>query len=75
MANRDTTTKGVGNPQANCPDGLCSVGLMKSFCPSCMLAGLVLLPFELLGRLVKWMVNSGAGNPAGSTPSGGAEPR
>lgn len=36
--------------------GLCSVGLMRSMCPSCLLLGLVLMPFELgfrgLARLI-----------------------
>jgi hypothetical protein len=26
---------------------------MKSFCPSCMLIGLVMLPFELFARLIR----------------------
>jgi len=37
----------------SCSTGLCSVGLMKSFCPSCMLIGLVMLPFELLVRMLR----------------------
>jgi hypothetical protein len=39
---------------------MCSVGLMTSFCPSCVLVGLIVLPFELLFRLIKRAISSGA---------------
>lgn len=45
----------------SCPTGLCSVGLMKSFCPSCMLVGLLMLPFEIVIRALRRVF---AGRPA-----------
>lgn len=40
--------------------GMCSTGLMKSGCPSCLLVGLVLLPMELGVRGIKKLTaNSG----------------
>ncbi len=39
--------------------GLRSVGLMKTLCPTCMAIGLVMLPFELVGRLAVRLIGSG----------------
>ena len=54
----DTTSEG-----RDCPSGLCSVGLMKSFCPSCLIVGLLALPFELayrgVARLMRKRTQSG----------------
>jgi len=47
---------------ASCPSGLCSVGLLKSLCPSCMLIGLVMLPFEVVARALRRLIS---GRPAG----------
>ena len=38
-----------------CRNGLCSVGLMRTFCPTCLLLGLVLLPLELVFRGLVWL--------------------
>ena len=35
---------------ADCPGGLCAVGLIKSFCPTCVILGVLMLPFELVRR-------------------------
>jgi len=40
-------------PSKACLTGMCSVGLMKSFCPSCLLIGLALFPFELAVRGIR----------------------
>ncbi len=42
--------------QKACKSGLCSTGLMKAGCPSCLLIGLVVLPFELLFRWVRGLI-------------------
>ncbi|MEL6328812.1 MAG: hypothetical protein AAFR38_04055 [Planctomycetota bacterium] len=39
-----------------CSSGLCSVRLMRSLCPSCLILGLVALPLELAGRGVRRLV-------------------
>jgi len=39
---------------------MCSVGLIRSFCPSCMLLGILMLPLELLVRLIRRVVISGS---------------
>lgn len=51
----DTTNTGSVLQQSKpaCKSGLCSVGLMKSFCPTCMLVGIVLFPLEMLVRLIR----------------------
>ena len=36
---------------SQCRTGMCSVRLMKSGCPSCLLLALLILPFELAHRL------------------------
>ena len=36
--------------QGSCSSGLCSVGLIKSFCPTCVILGVLMLPFELIRR-------------------------
>ncbi|HED53655.1 MAG TPA: hypothetical protein ENJ00_05575 [Phycisphaerales bacterium] len=43
----ESKTRGTG-----CKTGLCSVGLMKSGCPTCFLLGLIIMPFEMLRRFV-----------------------
>lgn len=45
-----STPRPVVQETNSCRRGLCSVGLLKSFCPPCLLIGLVMLPFELLAR-------------------------
>jgi len=54
----ESTGKPVSEPNPAssgraCRTGMCSVGLMKSFCPSCLLIGLVLFPFELGVRWIR----------------------
>ena len=43
-----------------CNGPLCSVQIMKGFCPTCVLLGVVILPFELIFRAVR---NLFRGNP------------
>jgi len=65
---------GTEQRNASCPNGLCSIGLMKSFCPSCMLIGLVILPFELLVRLVRRIFTGAAGRGFPARAEQGAYP-
>jgi len=48
---------------ATCSSGLCSTGLMKSFCPTCLILGLILLPFELAYRSIARLFRKDTHNP------------
>jgi len=70
------TRPGPGQTGEACPDGLCSVGLMKSLCPSCLIIGLLLLPFELLARSIRRLLRAGSVDPVphAHPPSPGKQP-
>jgi len=51
MKEHDSTS--VPTTEHSCRSGMCSTSLMKSGCPSCLLIGLVMLPFEWLARGVR----------------------
>jgi len=63
-----TPADGTAGRGSACSGGLCSVGLMRSLCPTCLVLGLVMLPFELLARWVRRLrgVRAAAAGSAGA---------
>ncbi len=67
MKSHDQTIERYGNakkrePNPACRTGMFSTGLMKSGCPSCLIAGLAIMPIEMAARGVKKMVAGAGGN-------------
>jgi len=53
------TMTGGGKPEQaspQCPDGIRPVGLLRSFCPSCMLIGVVMPSFDRPTLLIRQVV-------------------
>jgi len=42
----------VSQKTRRCNSTLCSIGLIKAGCPTCLLLGLVMMPFEWAGRAI-----------------------
>lgn len=61
MSTPDQSTQRYGDPKERasnpaCRKGMLSTGLMKSGCPSCLIAGIAILPIELAVKGVKKMI-------------------
>ena len=66
MDNNDSSQR-YGDAKARpdspvCKKSLFSTGLMKSGCPSCLIAGLVILPIEMAARGVRKIVAGPTGD-------------
>ena len=55
QTNRQTTGEHRSDAP-RCRSGLCSTDVMKTGCPTCVLIGVVMLPFELGFRAVRRLV-------------------